>query len=162
MAQTSDHRAQICYRDAEVQLGITGATTVVSAPGGMRYSGAAFQLLDGLGQYDPRTAATLTHATLYDMPHVLNGNGPVLNAAYKTVTYYASAFVNTETWWTSSNQTIKLSSHSFVYAGTNYTNPTTETWTLYDGSSGNNVLHKVTDQMSYAGVNELARSRTYQ
>lgn len=157
---TPDHRAQIAYRDTEVQLGGTGPSTVVSGQGGIRYSGTAFQLLDAAGQYDPRTASILAHASVYDMPHVLAGAGPALNSAYKTQTFYNGVFLNTETWWLNSAQLIKLSTHQFVYGGSSYVNPTREIWTLFDGSAQNNVIKTVSDQIFYSGVVEVGRQRT--
>lgn len=162
MAQTFDHRAGTAYRDVEYQVASTGAATVVSAQGGIRYNGSSFQMLDALGQFDPRKQALLDHATVYDMPHVIAGTGPMLQGAYKTQTFVGGVFLDTETWWVSSAQAIKLSSHQMVYQTNNFVNPSQEIWTLFDGTVQNNVLRRVTDLISYSGIAETARQRTYQ
>lgn len=161
MAQTPDHRWQVCARDQEFLVASTGANAVVSAPGGMRYNGTAIQLRDARGQYDPRTAAILAHATLFDLPHLLAGGSPVLQGAYYTATYYVAAFLNTETWWTGTDQTIKLASHTLTYATASYVNPNSESWVVYDGTTANAVVRTVTDTISYAGIVETSRRRAY-
>lgn len=162
---TVDHRSGTAYRDTEFQVASTGTGTVVSGQGGIRYNGSAFQMLDAKGQYDPRTAAknaaVTAHTTVYDLPHVLAGSGPVLQGAYKTQTFYNGAFLNTETWWTSTAQKVKLSEHSFTYTTSNYINPSTESWTLYDGTTANAVVHRIVDTISYSGIVETGRTRSY-
>lgn len=161
MPVTQDHRAQICYRDAEVQIGSTGATTTVSGPGGMRYNGSVFQLLDGTGQYDPRVVYQLTHAQLNDLIHVMGDGGPVLNGAVKVTAYAAgTVFIASETWYTSSAQTTPISLHRYVYPSGSYLNPTQEVWQVYlPGTS--TVARTVTDTMVYSGINEISRNRSY-
>lgn len=161
MAQTQDHRSQICYRDSEVQIASTGAATVVSAVGGQRYNGTGFQLLDSVGQYDPRTVWVSPHALLNDLIHAMGGGGPVLNNAYKLTTYAGGTlFVASETWFTTSAQTIPISKHSFTYPSGSYLNPITETWVVYV-SGTSTVAHTVTDTMTYSGISELSRTRSY-
>ena len=158
MPATFDHRAGALLRDTELQIGTT--PDAVSVPGGMRYNGSAFQLLDARGQYDPRTAAILAHATLFDMPHLIAGTGPILNGAYRTATYFGGAFLNTETWWTSTAQAVRLAAHGYTYVTANFANPATEFWVLYDGTAAANVVRRVTDTMTYVGVAESSRTRS--
>lgn len=162
MAITVDRRPGSSFREVEFQVASTGAATVVSAQGGMRYNGTAFQMLDAVGQFDPRTASILAHATTYDLPHIIAGTGPMLQGAYKTQSFVGGAFLSEEIWWTSSAQTIKLSSHAFSYATANFVNPASEIWVLYSGTVTNTVVRKVTDVISYAGIAEISRTRTYQ
>lgn len=158
MPATFDHRAGALLRDTELQIGVT--TDAVSVAGGMRYNGSAFQLLDSKGPYDPRTASLLAHATLFDMPHLIAGTGPMLSGAYRSATYFGGAFLNTETWWTSAAQTIKLASHQLVYTTANYVNPAQEIWTLFDGTAAANVVRRVTDSLTYVGISEVGRQRS--
>lgn len=161
MAQTQDHRAQIAYRDTEVQIGSSGSATVVSGVGGMRYNGTAFQLLDSVGQYDPRLAYQLTHAQLNDLIHVMSNGGPVLNAAYKVTAYAGnSLFVASETWYTTSARTIPISQHRFVYPAASFLNPTQEVWVVYTPGTST-ALHTITDTMTYTGIVETSRTRSY-
>jgi hypothetical protein len=162
MPITVDRRPGAAYRETEFQVSSTGAATVVSAQGGLRYNGSAFQMLDALGQYDPRKQALLDHALTFDMPHLLAGGSPVLQGAFKTQTFYLGAFLNLETWWVSSAQTAKLSTHQFFYNTASYANPSQEVWTLFDGTAQNNILRRVTDVISYSGINETIRQRTIQ
>ncbi len=158
---TQDHRAQICYRDSEVQIGSTGAATVVSGQGGIRYTGSAFQLLDGVGQYDPRVVYQLTHAQLNDLIHVMGGGGPVLNGAVKVTTYVVGTiFVASEAWYTTASHTIPISQHRYVYPSASYLNPTQEVWQVYVPGSAV-VAHTITDTMVYAGITEVSRTRSY-
>jgi hypothetical protein len=161
MAATQDHRAQICYRDAEVQLGSTGATTTVSGPGGMRYNGSAFQLLDASGQYDPRLVYQLTHTQLNDLVHAMSDGGPVLNGAYKVIQYAAGTiFVSSETWYTSSSQALPVIRHAFIYPSGSYLNPTNEIWNVYVPGT-TTVARTVNDSIAYAGISEVSRTRSY-
>lgn len=161
MAQTQDHRAQICYRDAEVQIGSTGPTTVVSGPGGIRYSGAVFQMLDGSGQFDPRVVYQLTHAQLDDLIHAMGGGGPVLNGAFKVTAYMpGTIFVSIEVWYASTAQNIPISTHRYIYAANSYLNPIREVWAVYVPGTAT-VAHTVTDTIAYSGINETSRSRSY-
>ena len=161
MAVTQDHRAQICYRDTEVQIGSTGASTTVSAQGGLRYNGTSFQLLDGVGQYDPRTVWIAPHELLNDLVHMMHNAGPVLNNAYKLTTYAAGTpFVLSEVWYTSSNQTYPIVSHTFTYPSGSYLNPITEAWSIYLAGTST-IAHTVTDTISYAGILETSRTRSY-
>lgn len=154
---TFDHRIA-GYRDIEMTIGSTGANTVVSSQGGIRYNGTAFQMADAQGQFDPRTAFAAIHANLYDLPHIMAGNGPVLSGAVKTVVYVGGVFLLSETWWTSSAQTIAISKHAYTYPPANFTLPTTESWTQYTATGA--VLRTVTDQIQYSGINEVQRIRS--
>lgn len=159
MAATPDHRAQTAYRDTEVQLGNSGAQTVVSAPGGQRYNGTGFQFLDSAGQYDPRTVFVTPHGLLNDLIHAMGGGGPALNGAYKVTTYVGGVFLSTETWYTNAARTTPISQHRLTYPAGSYVNPTTEVWVVYDAAGA--VLHTITDTLTFSGVTEVARSRSY-
>lgn len=158
MAQTPDHR-QTAYRDLEVNIGSTGAGTMVSGPGGVRYNGSAFQLLDAQGQYDPRLVYQLTHSQLNDLIHVMAGGGPILSGAYKVTTYVAKVFVESETWYTSSPQATPISRRTFIYPSGSSINPTQEVWQVFDAAG--NVAHTVTDVLTFSGITEVARQRSY-
>lgn len=161
MAYTIDRRPGTAYRELEYQVASTGPGSVVSGQGGIRYNGAAFQMLDAVGQYDPRTAAILAHATTFDMPHIIAGTGPMLQGAYKTQTFVLGAFLDTETWWASRDQVVKLSTHRFLYSTGNFTNPISEIWTLFSGDASNIPIRTVTDSMVYSGISEVSRTRSY-
>ena len=148
------------YKDVEIQLGNSGVSAV-SAPGGLRYNGSAFQLLDATGQYDPRLVYQLTHTQLNDMVHVLAGGGPVLNGSFKVTTYLAGIFVATETWYTSAARTIPMFQHRYIYPSGSYINPMAEVWTIYDGTLEAKVVRTLTDTMTYSGVSEISRARSY-
>lgn len=123
--------------------------------------GDDFYAHDGVGKFNLRTGGSgiteAQHKALRDLIHFIN-DGPAdgwASGAYKEVV--GTVFPTSEVWWTSSGKTHKIVSLDTTWTGAV---PTQEVWKIYD-SDGSTVLVTVTDVISYTGIFETHRTRTW-
>jgi hypothetical protein len=156
---TPDHHpGQLEFQD----LGIVfsdSAANVPTAAGSLGYSNTLFSLTDGAGTYEPRSVYTQTHSQLADLIHYLD-DGPTITGAYKVTTYVGGAFVKTITWYTSSAQTKKIVDRTLTYPSGSYATVITDAWRVF-AADGATILHSASDQITYQGIAEVSRARTY-
>ena len=137
------------------------ATTLAAAEGEVRYNSGRFSFYDSVGEYDPRAGGGLSeaqHAALRQLIHFLyDGPGAgFTSGAYKETTY-TTVFPTLEVWYEDNTKAKKILQLAILYTGVV---PTTETWTIYD-TDGATPLVTLTDSITYSGVFEQTRTRTW-
>jgi len=97
------------------------------------------------------------HNALKQLIHFID-DGPTdgwVSGTYKETT--GTVFPTAEVWWTSSAKTHKIVSLNTTWVGTT---PTQEVWKIY-AADGSTVLVTLTDVITYTGVFEQTRTRTW-
>jgi len=119
---------------------------------------------DSTGKFNLRSGGggitDAQHKALKDLIHFID-DGPAdgwASGAYKEILPAANPFPNQEIWWTSSGKTARIVSLD-ITRNANKT-PATEVWKVYD-TDGSTILVTVTDTISYSGVFETTRTRTW-
>ena len=103
---------------------------------------------------------TAQHKALKDLIHFLD-DGPGdgwASGSFKETLPSANPFPTSEVWWTSPGKTAKIVSLD-ITRNANQT-PAIEVWKIYD-TDGSTVLVTITDTMSYSGIFETTRTRTW-
>jgi hypothetical protein len=98
------------------------------------------------------------HKALRDLIHFID-EGPAdgfVTGAYKESVFSGAKLTN-ETWWESAAKSKKIVQLDVTYTGVL---PTTEVWKMYD-TDGTTVLVTLTDAVTYSGVFEDTRTRTW-
>lgn len=98
------------------------------------------------------------HKALRDLIHFID-DGPAdgfTSGAYLEVTY-SGVLPTVETWYEDNTKTQKIVELTTVYSGVL---PSTETWVMYD-TDGTTVLVTLVDTITYSGVLESSRDRTW-
>lgn len=132
-----------------------------STIGEIRRNGGALKAFDSGGVFDLRSGTGLSasaHKALKDLIHFLD-DGPAdgwASGAYREVT--GSPWPSAIVWWTSAAKTHKIVSLD-ITRNANKT-PSVEVWKGYD-TDGSTVLVTLTDTISYSGVSETSRTRTW-
>jgi hypothetical protein len=101
-----------------------------------------------------------THKSLRDLIHFIDG-GPAdgfASGAFKETLPVGAPFHSSEIWWESAAKVEKIVELT-ITRNANQT-PATEVWKMYD-TDGTTVLVTVTDTMTYSGVFESTRTRTW-
>jgi hypothetical protein len=136
-------------------------TGVATEPGEVRYTGTRFSLVDGSGEFDPRTGGSgiseAQHRVLRQLIHFID-DGPAegfVSGAYKETLPTADPFPTSMVWWESSSKLKKIVERLVTWTGAF---PTTDQWKIYD-TDGSTVLWIVTDTISYSGPFETHRVR---
>ena len=160
MPRTPDRRPGALIEDEEIRL-ITNAIWP-TPEGALNYDGTSFVMRDSLGNFNPRNAGTgitaAQHKALRDLIHFID-DGPAdgfASGAYKETTY-SGILPTTQIWYEDSGKTQKIVELTVTYTGIL---PTTEVWKMYD-TDGVTLLLTVTDAITYAGVFETTRTRTW-
>lgn len=160
MPRTPDRRPGALIEDEEIRL-ITNAIGPTQ-DGALNYDGTSFVMRDSIGNFNPRSAGggitEAQHKALRDLIHFID-DGPAdgfVSGAYKE-TVYSGILPTSEIWYEDSGKTQKI-----VELTTSYTGilPVTEVWKMYD-MDGVTVLLTLTDAISYSGVFETNRTRTW-
>lgn len=108
---------------------------------------------------DVPIVATFVHKSLYDLIHFID-DGPAdgfASGAYKETLPAASPFPTSFIWWTSAAKTQKLVELALTL-NANKT-PATEVWKMYDAAGA--LALTLTDTITYSGVFETSRTRTW-
>lgn len=134
-----------------------------TSPGEVTYSSVdgAFRMQDAIGVFDPRAGGGITasqHKALRDLIHFIDdgpADGFVSGAVHDTT--YSGAFPVTEVWYEDSGRTQKIVQLDVTYAASL---PVTEVWRMYD-QDGVTVLVTLTDSITYTGIFESTRTRTW-
>jgi hypothetical protein len=134
--------------------------------GEMKYSGGAFVMKDGTGEFDPRAGgggiSEAQHKTLRHLIHFIDegpGDG-FASGATKTVT--GGLFPTSILWRDSAgNKLVEKLIERSAGSATNL-KPTPIKWKIYDGAGDapGNVLFTISDAITYTGVSESGRIRT--
>lgn len=98
------------------------------------------------------------HRALRDLIHFID-SGPAdgfASGAYRE-SAYTGALMTSEIWYEDNTKTQKIVELTVSYTGVL---PTTETWKMYE-ADGTTVLITVVDSISYSGVFESNRTRTW-
>jgi hypothetical protein len=136
--------------------------TVTSQEGELRYSGSFFRMRDASGEFDPRTGGGLSeaqHNALRQLIHFID-QGPTDGWASGTFSEstYTGVNLDSEIWYEDNTKAKKIVELEITtYSGVL---PTTEVWKIYD-SDGSTVLVTLTDVITYSGVFEATRTRTW-
>lgn len=140
--------------DEEIALGTNpGAPSV---PGAMRYDGAAFQLRDGTGTFNPRASSGVTeaaHKALLQLIHFID-EGPAEGFTTGATKAITGTVFPSQVLWRRADST-KLVEQNVTWTGAK---PTTIEWKVY-GPDGTTVLATVTDTITYSGPFEASRAR---
>jgi hypothetical protein len=145
--------------DEEIRL-ITNAIGPTQ-DGALNYDGTSFVMRDSLGNFNPRSGGGISaaqHKALRDLIHFID-DGPAdgfASGAYKETTY-SGILPTTQIWYEDSGKTQKIVELTVTYTGIL---PTTEVWKMYD-ADGVTLLLTVTDAITYTGVFEITRTRTW-
>lgn len=159
MPRTPDRRPGALIEDEEIRL-ITNAIGPTQ-DGALNYDGTSFVMRDSLGNFNPRSAGGISaaqHKALRDLIHFID-DGPAdgfASGAYKETTY-SGILPTTQIWYEDSGKTQKIVELTVTYTGIL---PTTEVWKMYD-ADGITLLLTVTDAITYTGVFETTRTRTW-
>lgn len=160
MPRTPDRRPGALIEDEEIRL-ITNAIGPTQ-DGALNYDGTSFVMRDSLGNFNPRSGGSgisaAQHKALRDLIHFID-DGPAdgfASGAYKETTY-SGILPTTQIWYEDSGKTQKIVELAVTYTGIL---PTTEVWKMYD-TDGVTLLLTVTDAITYAGVFETTRTRTW-
>lgn len=100
------------------------------------------------------------HAAIKQLIHFLD-DGPGTgwaSGAYKETLPSADPFPTQEIWWTSSAKTHKIASLDITRDASK--KPTAEVWKIY-ATDGSTVLVTLTDAITYSGIFETTRTRTW-
>ena len=158
MALTPDRKPGVGDQEG---LDFEVASTLATAAGEVRYNSGRFSFYDSLGEYDPRSGSGISaaqHKALRDLIHFID-DGPAdgfTSGSYKE-TAYSGAFPTGEIWYEDATKAKKIVQLALLYTGVL---PTTETWTVYD-TDGATPLVTLTDSVTYSGVFEISRTRTW-
>ena len=159
MPRTPDRRPGALIEDEEIRL-ITNAIGPTQ-DGALNYDGTSFVMRDSLGNFNPRSGGGISaaqHKALRDLIHFID-DGPAdgfASGAYKETTY-SGILPTTQIWYEDSGKTQKIVELTVTYTGIL---PTTEVWKMYD-ADGVTLLLTVTDAITYTGVFETTRTRTW-
>jgi hypothetical protein len=157
--RTPDRRPGALIEDEEIRL-ITNAIGPTQ-DGALNYDGTSFVMRDSLGNFNPRSGGGISaaqHKALRDLIHFID-DGPAdgfASGAYKETTY-SGILPTTQIWYEDSGKTQKIVELTVTYTGIL---PTTEVWKMYD-ADGVTLLLTVTDAITYTGVFETTRTRTW-
>jgi len=160
MPQTPDRRHGPLYEEAVI---LSDAGSDPADIGELRRVGTDLKAKDGTGVFNLRTGGSglsaAQHKALKDLIHFIE-DGPAdgwTSGAYKETLPSVSVFPTSEIWWTTSGKTNKIVSLDTTWTGAV---PTQEVWKVYD-TDGSTVLVTLTDMISYSGVFETTRTRTW-
>ena len=160
MPRTPDRSPGPLEEDEELRL--SGGAAVPSVAGGITFDGASFRMRDTIGTFNPRSAGSglseSAHNALRQLIHFLD-DGPgdgFTSGAYKESTF-SGAKLTQAIWYDDNTKVKKLVSLDVTYTGIL---PTTEVWKMYD-TDGSTVLITLTDAITYSGVFEATRTRTW-
>lgn len=134
------------------------ATTLAAAEGEVRYNSGRFSFYDSVGEYDPRFTRP-EHNALRQLIHFID-DGPTdgfASGAFKETSYSSGVFPSSMVWYEDATKAKKIVQLVVLYTGVV---PTTETWTIYD-TDGVTPLVTLTDSITYSGVFEQTRTRTW-
>lgn len=84
------------------------------------------------------------------------------SARYREISYHPTIRILPISiiWYVDNSKVIKLVEKSYVYGGSVAVLPSSVSLTLFDGSSGNNILRTIQDIITYEKVFEVSRTRT--
>lgn len=147
-------------REEEALLMEASATTP-TVNGEMRYvTGVGFRFYEEGAEVGLSGSglSTSQHNALRQLIHFLD-DGPgdgFASGTYKEITY-TGLLVTNETWYTDNTKVDKIVQLDITYTGLL---PTSEVWKMYD-TDGSTVLVTLTDSITYSGVLEQDRTRTW-
>lgn len=158
MGQTPQRFPGAALEDDSIQFQDRGSDP--TDPGSLWRRGNDLYGKDSVGVFNLRSGSGITeaqHNALKQLIHFIY-EGPAdgwPSGAYKETT--GTVFPTAEVWWTTSGKTHKIVSLDITWTGPN---PTQEVWKIYD-TDGSTVLVTLTDVITYSGVFETSRTRTW-
>lgn len=161
MSQTPQRFPGAALEDDSIQFEDRGSDP--SEVGSLWRNGNDLFGRDSAGKFNLRSGAGLTeaqHNALKQLIHFID-DGPTdgwASGAYKETLPSGSPFPTQEIWWTTSGKTHKIVSLD-ITRNANKT-PATEVWKIY-AADGSTVLVTLTDTISYSGIFETSRTRTW-
>jgi len=120
-----------------------------------------FNFYDQYGSFNPRDGGGITptqHKALRDLIHFID-DGPAdgfTSGAYKETLPLGNPFPTSEIWWESSAKLKKIVSLDTTWTSSKITQ---EVWKIYDAAGS--VLITLTDAITYSGMFEATRTRTW-
>lgn len=147
----------------EDELKLTPESSDPVDVGAIRLVSGYFRLRDNEGVFNPREAASgiseATHKTLRQLIHFID-DGPAegfASGAFREILPSGNPFPTSVIWWDSSSKTTKIL--ELTITRDSGQKPTQEQWKMYDVSGS--VLVTLTDAITYSGVFETSRTRTW-
>jgi hypothetical protein len=146
----------------EEELQLTDEGQDPSTVGAIVNNGGVLKGRDSVGIFDLRSGAGLSaaaHKALRDLIHFIDG-GPAdgfTSGMFSVVT--GTVFPASETWYVAgaAPPAGKIVELTVTWTGVV---PTTKVWTMYD-TDGSTVLVTLTEGISYSGIFETGRARTW-